>query len=304
MRRGGSCERPRLRSVRGCCSTCAHALSHGRLPLPQSRLDAAGVTRAELLAGEGGPSVTGLLADLRDEARRSLVASSATCGEFAAGSACGLPSFGLGRVLSAGPGAAGSRSAARGSRDCAAHTRGEDCRWRIGSVASDAIGSGGADEKAARAAARGKKPMRIDAGRSLCLAARSDGACMRARPRPSRASTGTSRTPSASSSTRPIRTCTARPGRACRTPSAAIPCRRRSGCWASAIPTAGAAITFAKTCWDPGRNRYACRDRADYLNPKSHTDPGAAGGARRRANGRLRLADLAARARPAGRQGR
>ena len=52
-----------------------HALSHGRLPLPQSRIDAAGVTRAELLAGEGGPGIAGLLADLRDEARRSLVTS-------------------------------------------------------------------------------------------------------------------------------------------------------------------------------------------------------------------------------------
>ena len=92
----------------------AHALSHGRLPLPQSRIDAAGVTRSELLAGEGGPSVAGLLADLRDEVRSKPCHEPATCGEFAAGSARGLPSFGLGRVLSAGPGTAGPRSRCAG----------------------------------------------------------------------------------------------------------------------------------------------------------------------------------------------
>ena len=27
---------------------------------------------------------------------------------------------------------------------------------------------------------------------------------------------------------------------------------------------------FDKTCWDGDRNRYACRERADYINPKSH----------------------------------
>jgi hypothetical protein len=30
------------------------------------------------------------------------------------------------------------------------------------------------------------------------------------------------------------------------------------------------AATFAKTCWDGARNRYACRERSDYINPKSH----------------------------------
>jgi 15-cis-phytoene synthase len=53
----------------------AHTLSHGRLLLPQSRLEAAGVTQAELLAGESGPGVAALLAGLRDEARASLVTS-------------------------------------------------------------------------------------------------------------------------------------------------------------------------------------------------------------------------------------
>jgi hypothetical protein len=31
------------------------------------------------------------------------------------------------------------------------------------------------------------------------------------------------------------------------------------------------ATMFAKTCWDPVRNTYSCRERADYLNPRSHT---------------------------------
>src|SRR5262245_65812227 len=31
-----------------------------------------------------------------------------------------------------------------------------------------------------------------------------------------------------------------------------------------------AATMYDKTCWDPRRNRYACRDLSDYLNPKSH----------------------------------
>ena len=30
-------------------------------------------------------------------------------------------------------------------------------------------------------------------------------------------------------------------------------------------------FTLAKTCWDGTRYRYACRERADYINPKSHT---------------------------------
>jgi 15-cis-phytoene synthase len=50
-------------------------LSRGRVPVPQSRLAAAGVTRAELLAAEDGRKVTDLLAGLRDEVRTSLVAS-------------------------------------------------------------------------------------------------------------------------------------------------------------------------------------------------------------------------------------
>jgi len=36
-------------------------------------------------------------------------------------------------------------------------------------------------------------------------------------------------------------------------------------------PDGWSAFTFAKTCWDATRNRYACRERADYINPKSHT---------------------------------
>lgn len=51
------------------------SLSLGRVLLPQSRLDAAGVTRNQLLAGESGPSVSGLLMDLRRECRARLVMS-------------------------------------------------------------------------------------------------------------------------------------------------------------------------------------------------------------------------------------
>jgi hypothetical protein len=36
-------------------------------------------------------------------------------------------------------------------------------------------------------------------------------------------------------------------------------------------PDGWAATMYDKTCWDPRRNRYACRERADYLTPKSHT---------------------------------
>ena len=36
-------------------------------------------------------------------------------------------------------------------------------------------------------------------------------------------------------------------------------------------PDGWATMVFHNTCWDPGRNRYACRARADYLSPKSHT---------------------------------
>ena len=36
-------------------------------------------------------------------------------------------------------------------------------------------------------------------------------------------------------------------------------------------PDGWSATMYAKTCWDPLRNRYACRERSDYLSPKSHT---------------------------------
>jgi hypothetical protein len=32
-----------------------------------------------------------------------------------------------------------------------------------------------------------------------------------------------------------------------------------------------AALTVAKTCWDRVHNRYACREKSDYINPKAHT---------------------------------
>jgi phytoene synthase len=51
------------------------ALSHGRLPLPQSRLDASNVSSRELLSGDGGSNVAGLLASLCGEARKALATS-------------------------------------------------------------------------------------------------------------------------------------------------------------------------------------------------------------------------------------
>lgn len=51
------------------------ALSLGRMPLPQSRLDAAGLTGEELLAGETSAGVAGLLAELHGECRAALVTS-------------------------------------------------------------------------------------------------------------------------------------------------------------------------------------------------------------------------------------
>ncbi len=36
-------------------------------------------------------------------------------------------------------------------------------------------------------------------------------------------------------------------------------------------PEGWSATMYDKTCWEANRNRYACRERADYLNPKSHT---------------------------------
>ena len=50
-------------------------LARGRLLLPQSRIEAAGAARSELLSGRAGPGVASLLAGLRDEVRRSLVTS-------------------------------------------------------------------------------------------------------------------------------------------------------------------------------------------------------------------------------------
>src|SRR5262245_51743500 len=36
-------------------------------------------------------------------------------------------------------------------------------------------------------------------------------------------------------------------------------------------PDGWSSFTFSKTCWDWAANRYSCRERSDYLNPKSHT---------------------------------
>jgi phytoene synthase len=52
-----------------------HALSRGRLPLPQSRLDAWNVSSQQLLSGNGGSNVANMLASLCAEARNALATS-------------------------------------------------------------------------------------------------------------------------------------------------------------------------------------------------------------------------------------
>lgn len=49
-----------------------HALARGRLPLPRTRIEAAGLPADALLAGEGGERIAGVLADLHAEARSAL----------------------------------------------------------------------------------------------------------------------------------------------------------------------------------------------------------------------------------------
>jgi phytoene synthase len=46
-----------------------HVLARGRVPLPQTRLEAAGVSRQALLAGDAGGGAARLIASLREEAR-------------------------------------------------------------------------------------------------------------------------------------------------------------------------------------------------------------------------------------------
>ena len=100
------------------------ALSRGRLPLPQSRLDAAGVTQS----GAAGrrrrrPGVARSACGLAAQKRAKSCHEPATCGEFAARDAGGLPSFGLGRDVSAGAGTAGPRCACATPAEIAPLTR-------------------------------------------------------------------------------------------------------------------------------------------------------------------------------------
>lgn len=54
-----------------------HALSRGRVPLPQTRLEAAGVSLQALLAGDAGGNTAALLTSLREEARMDAAAARA-----------------------------------------------------------------------------------------------------------------------------------------------------------------------------------------------------------------------------------
>ena len=108
-----------------------HALARGRVPLPQSRLDACAVRQSGAAVGRGRQQRRG--AD-RQPVRRG---PQGTChqprtgGEFAASGSAGVPSFGLGRAVFASAGATGPRSVAVGGRDRAAHARVEDRRGAL-----------------------------------------------------------------------------------------------------------------------------------------------------------------------------
>jgi phytoene synthase len=52
-----------------------HVLARGRVPLPQSRLDASGVSSQQLLSSDGGGNAAGLLASTCAEARKALATS-------------------------------------------------------------------------------------------------------------------------------------------------------------------------------------------------------------------------------------
>ena len=211
-----------------------HVLARGRVPLPQSRLDASGVSSQQLLSGNGGGNVAGLLASMCAEARKAL----ATSRKYVANlprhvRAAFLPLALVEPYLRAleRPG----RDVLRGSgRDRAADARVED---RRGALARPHLTPQGR-----RAGLRSSREQ-IDADRCRpehLPRAHAGRHAARARRRPSLRSCGRSRTPSGSSSIRPIRRCIAPPGRACPRPSAAIPCSRRSGRWASGIQTDGA----------------------------------------------------------------
>ena len=241
---------PRARCRAGGCRCRSHAL------------EAAGVAPAGAACRRApDPALPACSPACATRSARSLVTSRQHVANLPREAACGLPSFGLGRVLSAGAGTAGARRLARSRRDCAAHARAEDCGGAIGSAASE-VGERSSREQPDADRCRPKPVPRA----LLAMVAQLPRA-----PRRSRASSGRSRTPSASSSTRPTRTCTARPGPACRRPSAAIPCRRPSGCSASAIPTAGPPRCSPTPAGTPGSIATPAATRGDYLNPKSHT---------------------------------
>ena len=128
-------------------------------------------------------------------------------GHLAAGGARRLPSFGLGRALSAGSRAVGRCAAARGSARCAPYPRVQDCRrpsvWPAVMRPTS---------RAALEGKRGDGGCAMEVWRHALAGLAPDPRAWAGRRRPSPRSSGRSRTPSASSSTRPTPRCIGRPG--------------------------------------------------------------------------------------------
>ena len=74
---------------------------------------------------------------------------------------------------------------------------------------------------------------------------------------------------------RPIRTSTARPGPSLSEAERRHPVQAAERVLGERHPDGWGAMMFPNTCWDPGRNRYACRARSDYLKPQEPRHPGA-----------------------------
>ena len=109
-----------------------HALSRGHLPLPQSRLDAGGREQSGTVGRRQRQQRRGACSRACcAEAREALATSRQHVANLPRQVRVALPSFGLGRDVSAGAGTAGPRRVARSGRDSAAHARVQDCRGAL-----------------------------------------------------------------------------------------------------------------------------------------------------------------------------
>ena len=126
---------------RGCCSACRATLSRGRLLLPQSRLEAAGVTRSELLAGERRAQRCQLACRAcATRSARSLVTSRQHVANLPREARAAFLPLALVRSYLRALERRGRDRLARIRRDCAAHARAED---RDGALARPHLMSAG-----------------------------------------------------------------------------------------------------------------------------------------------------------------